>query len=94
VSSFKLQVQQQVFAALSAVQVAQEQIANATVADSYARQNLALADQSYREGVADVIVLDDAEYQATNAAMQLVAARYDYEVASANLDFAVGRGPK
>jgi outer membrane protein len=93
VSSFKLQVQQQVFAALSAVQVAEQQITNATVVDRYARQNLALADQSYREGVADVIVLDDAEYQATNAAMQLVAARYNYEVASANLDFALGRGP-
>jgi outer membrane protein len=94
VASFKLQVQQQVFAALSAVQVAQEQIANATVADRYARQNLSLAEQSYKEGVGDIILLDDAEYQATNAAMQLVAARYNYQVASANLDFAVGRGPK
>lgn len=94
VTSFKLQVQQQVFAALSAVQVAQEQIANATIADRYARQNLALADQSYREGVGDIIQLDDAEYQATNSAMQLVAARYNYQVASANLDFAVGRGPR
>jgi outer membrane protein len=93
VASFKLQVQQQVFAALSAVQVAQQQIANATVADRYARQNLALADQSYKEGVGDIIQLDDAHYQATNAAMQLVAARYTYQVASANLDFAVGRGP-
>jgi outer membrane protein len=94
VSSFKLQVQQQVFAAVAAVQVAQEQIANATVADRYARQNLSLAEQSYKEGVGDIIQLDDAEYQATNAAMQLVAARYNYQVASANLDFAVGRGPK
>jgi outer membrane protein len=94
VSSFRLQVQQQVFAALSAVQVAQEQIATATVADRYARQNLALANQSYKEGVADIVLLDDAQYQATNAAMQLVAARYSYEVASASLDFALGRGPK
>jgi outer membrane protein len=94
VASFKLQVQQQVFAALSAVQVAQEQIANAMVADRYARQNLALAERSYKEGVGDIIQLDDAQYQATNAAMQLVAARYNYQVASANLDFAIGHGPK
>jgi outer membrane protein len=94
VSSFELQVQQQVFAALSAVQVAQEQITNATVADRYARQNLALADQSYKVGVGDIIQLDDAEYQATGAALQLVAARYNYEVASADLDFVLGRGPR
>jgi outer membrane protein len=94
VSSFKLQVQQQVFAASSAVQVAQEQIANATVADRYAHENLALADQSFRVGVGDIIQLDDAEYQATGAALQLVAARYNYQVASADLDFVLGRGPK
>lgn len=94
VASLRLLVDQQVFAALSGMRLAKDQIDNAAVADRYARENLALAEGRYKTGVGNVVELNDAEYQATQAALQLVSARYNYEVASAKLDFALGRGPK
>lgn len=94
VESLRLQVQQQVFTALSNLKVAKEQIANAEEADRYARENLTLAEGRYKVGVGNVIELNDAEMQATSAAVQVVATRYDYQVAGAKLDFALGRGPQ
>lgn len=94
VASLRLLVDQQVFAALSGMRLAKDQIDNAAVADHYARENLALAEGRYKTGVGNVVELNDAEYQETQAALQLVSARYNYEVASAKLDFALGRGPK
>lgn len=94
VESFQLQVQQQVFVALSGLKVAKEQIANASEADRFAKENLALAEGRYQQGVGNVIELNDAQLEATNAALQLVTTRYDYQVASAQLDFVLGRGPK
>jgi len=94
VESLRLQVQQQVFAALSNLKVAHEQIVTAQEADRFARENLALAEGRYRVGVGDIVELNDAQTQATNAALQLVATRYDYQVARAKLNFVLGRGPK
>lgn len=94
VASLRLLVDQQVFSALSGLRLAEDQINNATVADGYARENLALAEGRYKVGVGDIVELNDAEYQATQAALQLVSTRYDYQVASAKLDFVLGHGPK
>ncbi|MGH9377232.1 MAG: TolC family protein [Terriglobia bacterium] len=94
VASLRLLVDQQVFSALSGLRLAEDQINNAAVADGYARENLALAEGRYKVGVGDVVELNDAEYQATQAALQLVSTRYDYQVASAKLDFVLGHGPK
>ncbi len=94
VDSLRLQVQQQVFAALSNLKVAHEQIFNAQEADRFARQNLALAEGRYQVGVGNIVELNDAQTQATSAALQLVATQYNYQVARAKLDFALGRGPK
>ncbi|MGH9343442.1 MAG: TolC family protein [Terriglobia bacterium] len=94
VASLRLLVDQQVFSALSGMRLAEDQINNATVADGYARENLALAENRYKVGVGTAVELNDAEYQATQSALRLVAARYDYQAASAKLDFALGRGPK
>ena len=94
VDSLRLQVQQQVFAALSNLKVAHEQIITAQEADRFARANLALAEGRYQVGVGNVVELNDAQTQATNAALQLVATRYDYQIATAKLNFVLGRGPK
>lgn len=94
VASLRLLVDQQVFSALSGLRLANDQIESATVAERYGRENLALAEGRYKVGVGNVVELNDAEYQATQAALQLVSARYNYEVASAKLDFALGRGPQ
>ena len=94
VDSLRLQVQQQVFAALSNLKVAHEQIITAQEADRFARENLALAEGRYQVGVGNIVELNDAQTQATNAALQLVATRYDYQVARAKLNFVLGRGPK
>lgn len=94
VDSLKLEVQQQVYAALSNLKVARDQIATAMVADRFARQNLALAEGRYSVGVGNIVELNDAQTQATSAALQLLAARYNYQVAKARLDFVLGRGPK
>ncbi len=92
--SLRLQVQQQVFVALSNLKLAHEQIVNAQEADRFARQNLALAEGQYHVGVSNIVELNDAQTQATDAELQLVATEYDYEVAKAKLDFVLGRGPK
>lgn len=94
VASLRLLVDQQVFSVLSGLRLANDQIESATVAERYGRENLALAEGRYKVGVGNVVELNDAEYQATQAALQLVSARYNYEVASAKLDFALGRGPQ
>lgn len=94
VDSLRLQVQQQVFAALSSLKVTHEQVITAQEADRFARANLALAEGRYKVGVGNIVELDDAQTQATNAAVQLVATRYDYQVARVKLDFVLGRGPK
>jgi outer membrane protein TolC len=94
VESLRLQVEQQVFSALSNLKLAQEQIGNAIEADRYARENLALAEGRYKVGVGNVVELDDAQFQATNAAIAVVTARYNYQIASAKLDFVLGRGPR
>lgn len=94
VASLRLLVDQQVFSALSGLRLAADQIDSATVADRYGRENLALAEGRYKEGVGNVVELNDAEFQATQAALQLISARYNYEVAGAKLDFALGRGPQ
>ena len=93
VDSVRLQVQQQVFAALSNLQVAHEQIITAQEANRFARENLALAEGRYQVGAGNVVELNDAQTQATNAALQLVTTRYNYQIARAKLDFVLGREP-
>jgi outer membrane protein TolC len=56
-----------------------------------AAENLALAEGRYETGVGNVIELTDAQVQKTSAEAEHVGALYDYQVAVAALEQAIGR---
>ncbi len=56
-----------------------------------AAENLRLAWGRYKAGVGDIIEVTDAQVQFAQADLNYVRALYDYKVAEANLDKAVGR---
>jgi outer membrane protein TolC len=66
-------------------------IANARILVQQARVNLDNATEKYRLGLGTVLDITNAQTQLFNAQTSLTSAVYDYELARANLDRAVGR---
>ncbi len=58
-----------------------------------AKENLALAEGRYSNGYGNIIELTDAQTLLTDSQVQEIVSRYDYHVAAAQLDVAVGRTP-
>jgi outer membrane protein len=90
----RLQVTQQVSQAYLRLGEAEESIATARVALRQAQENLDLADGRYRSGVGDAIEFSDAQVSLTRAKSDLVSASYEYLQAQAELERALGRGPR
>jgi outer membrane protein len=78
-------------ALLGSVRLAAEQIRLARVSLASAQENYRVEQSRYGVGVATVLDLAVAEENLALAEEQLVNARYDYQLARANLDTLVGR---
>ncbi len=72
------------------LQEAAESIPIAQLNEEKAKENLALAQGRYNEGISDIIELKDAEAAYTDAQLSLLSARYDYGAAVADLKQAMG----
>ena len=57
------------------------------------RENLELAEGRYAAGYGNIIELTDAQLLLTDSQVQEIVSRYDYQMAAARLDVAVGRTP-
>jgi outer membrane protein len=88
----ELQVRLDVDSARLAVLAAKATISAAEEAALNAREQLRLAEQRYTTGVGSIIELNDAQVTYTNAAAQVVQARYGLAGARAQLLAALGRG--
>lgn len=84
-------VRQEVFTAYSDLRVAEDKIGLAVKAEEEAKENLELAEGRYQAGYGNIIELTDAQLLTTNSQAQEVTARYEYQIAAARLDAAVGR---
>ena len=74
------------------VNAAREVIRATRKARDAAQENLRLAMGRYRTGVGNIIEVTDAQVQFAQADLNYVRALYDYKVAEARLDKAVGKG--
>jgi outer membrane protein len=90
----KLQVIQQVSQAYLNLGETEESIATAEVALRQAQENMDLAEGRYRTGVGDAIEYTDAQVTLTTAKSSLVQATYNYLQALADLERALGHGPR
>src|SRR5262249_10520744 len=88
----ELQIRLEVDTARLAVRAARATIGAADEALRSARHQLRLAEQRYATGVGSIIELNDAQVGYTNAAAQVVQARYALAGARAQLLAALGRG--
>lgn len=86
-------VRQEVFTDYADLQVAKDKIALSQKAEAEAKENLELAEGRYQSGYGNIIELTDAQYLLTNTRVQTIVSRYDYQMAAASLDVAVGRTP-
>jgi outer membrane protein TolC len=84
-------IELEVRAAHAALESAEEVIGAARVAAQHAEENLKLATARFRQGLSQIIELADAEELHTMAQANLTKSIYDYKVAIANLERAVGR---
>ena len=78
-------------ALVGGVRLAAEQIRLSNVSLASARENYRVQQARYRVGAATVLDLAIAEQSLAQAELQLVNARYDYQLARANLETLVGR---
>jgi outer membrane protein len=88
----ELQVRLDVATARLAVLAAKATIGAAEEALTNAREQLRLAEQRYTTGVGSILELNDAQLAYTNAAAQVVGARYGLAGARAQLLASLGRG--
>jgi outer membrane protein len=93
-ASLLQQVRQEVFTDYADLKVAEDKIGLSLKAEEDARENLALAEGRYQAGYGNIIELTDAQLLSTQSQVQTITARYDYQIASARLDSALGRKPK
>ena len=89
--TLRQQIGLEVRRALLDVQRASQSIDVSERAARQATENLALAEGRYETGVGNVIELTDAQVQRTSAEADHVSALYDYQVAVAALEQAMGR---
>lgn len=71
--------------------VAEDSIANTLLTVQQATENFEIANGRYAAGVGNPIEVTDAEVSLTNAKTSHIQALYDYKVAQANLERAMGR---
>jgi outer membrane protein len=93
VTSLLQKVRQEVFTDYSDLKVAKDKIQLNQKAVAEAKENLALAEGRYAAGYGNIIELTDAQTVLTDSQVQEIVARYDYQIAAARLDVAVGRTP-
>jgi outer membrane protein TolC len=73
------------------VKTAREVIRSTAKAREAAQENLRLAQGRYKAGVGSIIEVTDAQVQFSRSDLRYVQALYDYRIAEAKLDKAVGR---
>ena len=93
-TSLLQRVRQEVFTAQADLQVAHDKIGLAIKTEGEARENMALAEGRYQAAYGNIIELTDAQLVDVSSKAQEVQARYDYQVAAARLDAALGREVK
>jgi outer membrane protein len=84
-------IELEVRSAYAVLQTAGESIAAARLAAYHSEENLKLAVARFRQGLSQIIELADAEALFISAQADVVRAIYDYKIADANLERAVGR---
>jgi outer membrane protein TolC len=84
-------IELEVRAAYATLLSAEEQITAAKAAAFHAEENLKLATARFRAGLAQIIELADGEELHTAAQATFVKSIYDYKIAAADLERAVGR---
>jgi outer membrane protein TolC len=72
------------------LRAAEERIPTAELGAQQAAENLEIATGRYAAGVGNPVEVTDAEVANTNAKTAYIQALYDYNVALANLDKAMG----
>ena len=87
----KLQIIKDVESAWLGVREATARISSTGKEVEAARENRALAMARYQEGVGNIIEVSDAQAQALDAETAKIQAVYDYQVAMARLERAVGK---
>ncbi len=87
----KLQIGKEVDSAWLSVREAIARIASTDREVAAARENRTLATDRYQEGVGNIIEVTDAQSQALDAETANIQAVYDYYIALARLDRAVGK---
>ena len=92
-ASLLLKVRQEVFTDYSEQKVARDKIELNQKAVAEAKENLELAEGRYAAGYGNIIELTDAQLLLTDSQVQEIVSRYDYQMAAARLDVAVGRTP-
>ena len=92
-TSLVQKVRQEVFTDYSDLKVAKDKIQLNQQAVAAAKENLALAEGRYSNGYGNIIELTDAQTLLTDAQVQEIVSRYDYQTAAARLNVAVGRTP-
>lgn len=91
IRTLKLQIMLEVQQAHLNMIKAQEAIANTEIQIKQAKENLELANFRYDEGLADPLEVTDATVSYSNAQLANISALYDYKIAQANLEKAMGR---
>ncbi len=86
-----LQIQSDIAQARLAVRAAKATIVAAEDAQNNAKELLRLAEARYRAGLGNGIELNDAQLAFTNAAVQVIAARYNLSTARAQLLLSLGQ---
>ena len=76
-----------------AVGSARERVEASRASVTAARKNLEVAEAKYKLDLGILIEIVDAQVAYSNAELQAIQARYDYFLARAQLDRAMGRGP-
>jgi outer membrane protein len=92
-TSLQNNVYQEIFTDYSDLRVARDKIQLNQQAVAAAKENLTLAEGRYSAGYGNIIELTDAQTLLTDAQVQEIVSRFDYQTAAARLDVAVGRTP-
>ncbi len=92
--SLKQQISQEVWNAYLAVKESVERIATTSKGVESARENLAMAEGEYKEGVGSIIQLTDAQTSFITADQNYIQALSDYKISFAELERTIGNESK
>lgn len=91
IRTLKLQIALEVQNAYLNIIKAKETISNTQIQIKQAKENLELANFRYDAGLADPLEVTDATVSYSNAQLANISALYDYKIAQANLEKAMGK---